>query len=67
MEFSDIVFTFEGKSYSLPSHAYENAQFIVLPNKRVLEILGWYETLPPKPNIKEVNTGELIYWAKENE
>lgn len=49
-------FTFEDKRYEVSDEAYDQGGNIKLPDGRVLEVDGWFESLPPKPSITGVTT-----------
>jgi hypothetical protein len=45
-----IVFSFEGRSYTVATRAYD-VDRIVLPDGRVLDVEGWSEMVPPTPRV----------------
>lgn len=50
-----ILFTYEGKNYSVDLEAYD-LNLIILPDGRALEAETWLESYPPKPkDLREVN------------
>ena len=45
-----ITFEYDGQKYEVGLEAYDQ-DMIVLPDSRILRVIGWLETSPPQPSI----------------
>lgn len=49
MKVHKIYFEWDGRTYSVPFEAYDDAQYVRLPSGILLRVMAWQESLPPVP------------------